>query len=404
MSWLAALRPASFAGIGFYWKLVRAQGGQRLVVHNFPLAPIDLENLGQLGDKFSLTAYFIGNAWLLEREAFIAVLAKTTGAATLILPTKGPLRVRVDTWSYQDSAELGNYGAVDVNFIIDAGTAGPFAGSDTVSSILSAITDMQSEIISTYEELAGPLTEVAAAAGYAQALLGSAVSAFLALPEAIIGGIISLFAATPTDAATTANVVTNALLTAADNASAALNPDSIAANAITGTLPATILPGDPTFGIANLANFGGTLAPAPMAPAALGQVQQAVTLLVEGAATVAVVSIYAQTDFASTQAAAQARTQIATMLEAVGIAAYNAGQVDLYRAWSGLESLSIADMVARAQGLPTLASYAERRALPDVVIAQRLYQDGTQGDALAALNNAVHPLFMPATGVWLEAA
>ena len=33
--------------------------------------------------------------------------------------------------------------------------------------------------------------------------------------------------------------------------------------------------------------------------------------------------------------------------------------------------------------------------LPAIVIAQRLYQDGSRANELVKLNNAPHPLFMP---------
>jgi prophage DNA circulation protein len=404
MDWTIGLRPASFAGVGFYWRSVNAQGGQRLIVHELPQAPADLENIGTLPRRFALVCYFIGDAWLLEREAFIAVLQTTSGAATLVLPTKGPLRVRVATYRYEDNADIGNYGAVSVDFVIDDGIPAPFTAPDSASAILNSISAMQAQIIATYLQLAGPLVEISAAASYAQTLLGSAASAFTALPLAIVGGINAAFGATPTDASATATTITAAFLAASTNAQAVIDPPSLAATPLTGTLPTLPLPPDPSYGLAALASFGANPSPAPASPLSLAALQSAIDLLVDQSAALALVNLYAQTDFANANDAANARAQLATVLDAIGAATYDAGQVDLYRAWSALGAQSIADMVARAQNLPSIAIYSERRSLPDVVLAQRLYQDGTQADALAALNAAVHPLFMPLAGQWLQAA
>ena len=61
-------------------------------------------------------------------------------------------------------------------------------------------------------------------------------------------------------------------------------------------------------------------------------------------------------------------------------------------------------MLARAQSLPTLATYQVGAVLPALVLCYRLTGNIADAATLAALNGAVHPLFMPAAGVWLEPA
>jgi prophage DNA circulation protein len=76
-----------------------------------------------------------------------------------------------------------------------------------------------------------------------------------------------------------------------------------------------------------------------------------------------------------------------------------------YAAWMALAAAVSADTIQRAQSLPQLASYSAGMSLPALALAQRFYGAAAQtsdADALAALNGARHPLFLPPAGVWLE--
>jgi prophage DNA circulation protein len=402
MSWTGQLRPAFFAGIGFFVKVMKAQGGQRLVLHEIPQANADLEPLGPLPKKFTVTAYVLGDDWLLQREALLAVLDKSTTTQTLVLPTKGPLQVMVGAYSYQDDEQIGAYGAVDVEFVVNNGATAPAAASDTASTLLNAISSLQDQIINAYLTLMGPISEVSAVALYVATMAESAAAAFLELPVALISGVSALFAATPTDPVATATAVTTAFLDASDNGVELLNPAVTATSAVTGAVPVVVVPADPSYGLVALASviLGGT---APAAPASLGVARAAFTALVQQSAALAVASLYAQATFSNASAAAKARAQLGAVFDAIGAALCDAGQVDSYRGWLALQTLSTNDMIVRAQNLPALATYSERRSLPDVALAQKLYRDGSQGDNLVALNAAIHPLFMPASGVWLHA-
>ena len=104
------------------------------------------------------------------------------------------------------------------------------------------------------------------------------------------------------------------------------------------------------------------------------------------------------------QDAAPARTQLLGLIDARALAAADAGDAASYAAWQTLAGASAADMLARAQSLPALATYQVGAVLPALVLCYRLTGDIADAASLAALNGAVHPLFMPAAGVWLEPA
>jgi prophage DNA circulation protein len=403
--WLAQLRPASFGGYGFYYDVQKAKTGQRLIIHEMPYAAAQPEPSGPVTKAFTVTAYFIGSAWLSQREAFVKFLESSTGAATLVLPTKGPLTVMVGAVSYQDDNRLGNIGYVDFDVVVvPTASAAPFANADTASTLLNAITRVTAQIEAAYQTVMGPIAQEAAVAGYAVGLLESAASAVLALPQALLSGVAASFAAAPTNTLATAQAVTAAYLTISDNAVPVLNPAAAMPDPVSGTVPAAPAPADPSLGLAALAAWGETLPPPAATPASLGAAQAAITGRVQQSAAAAMVTLYAQTTFPNAGAAAAARSQIASVMASVAAGIFAAGLVDMYRAWCALTTMAINDMIARAQNLPQLAAYNAKAALPDVVLAQMFYQDGSQAPALFALNDGVHPLFMPQTGVWLEAA
>lgn len=80
---------------------------------------------------------------------------------------------------------------------------------------------------------------------------------------------------------------------------------------------------------------------------------------------------------------------------AIDLAADNMDNV-AYTALVALHGAVVNDLSTRAIPLPRIVTFTLARRLPALTIAQRLYQDPSQTDALIALNaSAVHPLFMP---------
>jgi prophage DNA circulation protein len=197
--------------------------------------------------------------------------------------------------------------------------------------------------------------------------------------------------------------VTDACLTVAA-AAIALQQQSVATpDPITGqaaTAPAMLA--DPTYGLVGLASWGPALpAPAGLQVNVQQQAQQAIIDLVCSAAVVAVAQIYANTTWTTSNAAAAAKTQMLALLQDRLLASAAIGDDALYQAWLGVTGLVIADLTQRAQNLPSLTSYATPNRLPAPVLAQILYQDATQADLLVALNDVIHPGFMPAAGLAL---
>ena len=174
--WTAFLRPATFAGLGFYVKTSKTKAGQRLIVQEVPYANATLENSGLLPKAFTVTAYFLGPGWLAQWTAFLALLDASTTAQTLVLPTLGPLTVQVGEYSYPFDETIGAYGEIEIEFVVDNSAQAPFANADTASKLLNAIGNLTAQIGAAYQAVMGPIAQAAAIAEYEAALLGSAAS------------------------------------------------------------------------------------------------------------------------------------------------------------------------------------------------------------------------------------
>lgn len=402
-SWMTMLRPASFAGVGFYVRTHKEAAGRQKAVNIIPFGRPDIQDQGALPQRFTVTAYLIGPGWLLTREALLKALYANSTAQTLVLPYKGPLSVQIMGVSSSDEEDALGYGEVEFECVIDNNVKSPAAKQDFATTLLDNIEGMAQKVQTEYQNIMGPIITQASVLEYASSLLSSASSAALALPSGLFSGGLSAFAAAPSDVVATSTAVTSSFLSASDNAAALASPAASIATPVSGVVVPSAPAADATMGLATLANWGENLTPAPLYPVEFGVAQTAVVSLVQQSAGLALINFYAQTNFTNAQAASAARTQLAANLETIGAAIIDAGQVDLYRTWTALSAIAVQDMITRVQNLPNIADYNVKTALPDVVLAQMLVQDGRQGDALAQLNNAVHPLFMPLSGQFIEA-
>jgi prophage DNA circulation protein len=140
MSWTDRLSRASFRDFEFLTDSHDANGGRRLVVHEYPGADTPLvEDMGGKAWDWKLNAYFIGPDYDLERNGFLAKLAEP-GADWLNHPWLGRLWVRARSWSVQESNEKGGFCAVGIEFVEGGETVQPTP--DRVDVAYSRITTL----------------------------------------------------------------------------------------------------------------------------------------------------------------------------------------------------------------------------------------------------------------------
>jgi len=392
LDWRASLLQASFRGVPFEVSGHEMAGGRRAAVHEFALrdAPVT-EDLGAVARRHSIEGYVVGEDYALRRDALIDAVFAQSGPGTLVHPYLGELQVQpLEGCAVREQLSPGRIATFRLIFV-DAGTESLVgATADTAATVLAAASLALSAVKLGYA--------VAAVAegrpGFLSGLIGAALTdlgeSFLGLPvgtaAAVIQAVSGVAGVAPADTTATADAVAATFAAARETA-----------------LDAPI-PGDRTAGIATLAEWDGIADPATLAtPDRVQQQANATALrdLVRGCAVAEIAAIAAQSAFDSDLDALGERARLAALIDARAEAAADAGDDAAYAAWQQLGAAVAADLGARARQLRRLATYALARSLPVLALAHRLTGDAAQADALAARNAALHPLFMPAAGLYL---
>jgi len=117
MSWKDRLSRARFRGFEFLTDSHDGKGGKRLQVHEYPGSDVPrVEEFGKKAWDWSLSAYFIGADYDLQRNELLALLAEP-GAAWLMHPWLGLLWVRSHNWSITETNEKGGYCEIKIEFV-----------------------------------------------------------------------------------------------------------------------------------------------------------------------------------------------------------------------------------------------------------------------------------------------
>ncbi len=406
MSWTVFLQPASFNGVPFEIESTRKGFGRSLVVHDYPLRDDPyIEDLGGLPRVFNIRAYIWGDLYIAQRTLLETALQESDGPGTFVHPTYGILTVWVGACESSESRTVGGYATIDIQFSLDGGAASPIAITDTVSSLLASCNNMVPYLAAAYEvNVAAGLLD-----GAISTLVGSQLAAgdaqFSALPQATVGGVATGWAANAPNPAASCAAVQASFDVAVNNVVAAFPVTPIANDPVAGVVPASPSVADPSGGLIGMVSFGANAAPPPAAALPIvGIAQTAIISFIQGSALLAVLAVYGQFDWQSSDQAEAAAAALQPLLDVQVAAAADAGNFDLFRAWRAISAQAMADLTQRAQNLPSLAAYDVGGQIPALVLAQYLYQDSTQADALVTLNAAPHPLFMPPAGNWLQAA
>jgi len=126
--WRDDLLPASFDGNEFFVDVGSREGGNRLVLHQFPKKDSPYtENMGRRATEFRVRGYCIQSArrpdYRPPRDALQQRLDQG-GAGQLQLPTMKPMAVICQNYRLTEEERLGGYCVFDMHFI-EAGTS-PF--------------------------------------------------------------------------------------------------------------------------------------------------------------------------------------------------------------------------------------------------------------------------------------
>lgn len=399
-SWRDNLQPASFRSVPFFYLDTEGEGGRRTVEHEFPFRDTSYtEDLGKKNRTYRLQAFVIGDDYFTQRDALLTAL-ETQGSGTLVHPYLGSLTVNVKTpFKWRETMKDGRMASFDLVFVDAGNNPSPTAAADTAAQSLSAVDDSNAQLQTSFDDAYTTTDLPIAVADAASDLVLSIQSMMTGLmagagiADAALADLVASLSSLVSQPASLAAAVTQFFSGYVSDVVGSWTPfdESLSSR---GPTPV----GDPSYGLASAVSWGSTLAAPPsLTPAQvqMGVNQGALVALVQGAATVAMVQLYANTSFASEEDAETARDQVTDLIDALSVSAADSGDDAGYAQYLALFQSVTTDLTTRGKQLPDVVTVDFGAPLPALYIAQRLYQDASRAGELIARNAAPHPLFFP---------
>jgi len=347
------------------------------------------EDLGRRQRTWNVTGYVLGSGYMALRDRMISA-CEQSGDGILVHPYLGNLTVVCVSCNYTERDEEGGICRFQFTFAEPGSTGAPWAERG-VGALL---------------RLAGGNLNLAAIAGFAgfsfhvagfQDFVAEAAAADLERLAAILEGLRGPTVQTADQAALEARRHILAL--------AALDPASVPAETIAATVldavaafAASVAPALALDGLdaLTLVAFAGP----PTPTTTPGRAQQAenaasLTALVQQAAIAALPGPVSAVPLQVYEDLVAVRRRVVELCDRVLELATDPA----YQAIDEIRAQAIADLTARGATLLPLRRYTTLLPRPSLVLALRLYQDPSRDAELVARTGAVHPGFLPLTGL-----
>lgn len=145
MTWREELQPASFRGVPFEVEGDSGSFGRRTQVHEYPQRDKPwTEDLGRATRTFEITAFLVGDDYLVRRDALLVAI-ETEGPGALVHPWYGELNVNVkDLARVAHSRQNGGMCEITLSFV-EAGELEFPAASDSIGAQTLEAADLLSE-------------------------------------------------------------------------------------------------------------------------------------------------------------------------------------------------------------------------------------------------------------------
>jgi prophage DNA circulation protein len=155
--WRDQLLPASFASQQFHCEVNSREGGQRLVVHQFPKRDLPYaETMGRRAMEFTIRGYCIAypknsqsglplyqRDYRIARDNLVKVL-DAGEAAVLQLPTQAPMWVACSRYRMTEEDRFGGYVIFDMSFVEYGKTLNP--APDVTSQLIAMSGSLKSRV------------------------------------------------------------------------------------------------------------------------------------------------------------------------------------------------------------------------------------------------------------------
>lgn len=397
--WTKTLLRASYGGASFWVERDTADGGRRIVVHEFPHRDGSFnEDLGDSPRHFRVAVYVVGDDADAQAQALIAALSRE-GPATLVLPDLGVIQARAQKpWSRVRERDRAGLVAFDLNFIRESDQ--PAATSATYLATLAAegagaLGDLAAALAASVALVTQPGYVVAAAVGRLQDSVAALETVRATLPtapaaaSALYADLRRLYAAAPASVDNVSGLSPDfvpALFSAAETLGAAAIPVLSAPAFASARAALAPLPTD---------SYAALAQPSPPASRALAANAAALGQVARLALLASVVQATLAGSFVSRAEAFAARARLMDAFDDDLTVAANSRNVDLTVALQDLRG-RVCDWFAKIMlDLAPVVIVRAPRELPSLALAWSLYQDISRARELVDRNAVRHPSFMP---------
>lgn len=371
------LRQASFRGAKFEVDDVEANGGRRLVKHEYPLRDEPYtEDMGRKAREYSVRAYIVQGrsySYFDARKDLLKAL-EGFGPGTLIHPWHGEVKVCVDRYSMRESMENGGLIEVSITFAEAGSLKQPAATADTAYGTNKAAASVREALKKEFLEKFGPAArELAAVAetlqtgaalvmeymGLPQALMAEGLAyamSLIATPSAFFGALTSLFGDLAGSGGESVNADTSYAFSSAPSRGVAPIDDLLTTNPVIDT-PSTV----------------------------------ALRTTLAGIAVTELAAASAYKDFVTSDDALAERDATLAGIDVVAPVVSD----PVYGSLAELRRAVAVDLTTRGGQLPSLRTITLPTTMPALVASYNIYGDAGRADDLISRNRVRHPGRVP---------
>ena len=371
------LRQASFRGAKFEVDDVEANGGRRLVKHEYPLRDEPYtEDMGRKAREYSVRAYIVQGrsySYFDARKDLLKAL-EGFGPGTLIHPWHGEVKVCVDRYSMRENMEHGGLLEVSITFAEAGSLKQPAATADTAYGTNKAAASVREALKKEFLEKFGPAArELAAVAetlqtgaalvmeymGLPQALMAEGLAyamSLIATPSAFFGALTSLFGDLACSGGESVNADTSYAFSSAPSRGVAPIDDLLTTNPVIDT-PSTV----------------------------------ALRTTLAGIAVTELAAASAYKDFVTSDDALAERDATLAGIDVVAPVVSD----PVYGSLAELRRAVAVDLTTRGGQLPSLRTITLPTTMPALVASYNIYGDAGRADDLISRNRVRHPGRVP---------
>lgn len=390
-----AMRKGSYNGIAFYAESHDLETGRRIVVTEYPQKnAADTEDMGRTARHFTLDMIILGKDYMAQRDLLQADLEEG-GIGELVHPWLGKLKVRAGKVRLRETSRERMKATLTVEFheAADVPQDGVAIPASDLNTKAAALDEAALEAFSAEFSVDGPVSLLA--------LAEQAIARGLAVMAGISGRLNGL-----NDLATRIRAISQSIT------SLVLTPANLALQLMSAVHTITDTHFYPLGALRNQLSLARQSARAVSTSAGTGTARQAaansnaVAALIRSLAIAEAVRLYSGEIQRATVAASATAEGVIFDTRNDAAAARDAilEQMDelmpdasdlVYAALMDTQAAVVSQFraIAPAASLEVVSVPA---SLPMLVIAQRLYGDGSMADDLVKRNAIAHPLFVPA--------